>query len=241
MRPSQSAVESPSAYAQLLSLAVHEFRTPASVVSGYLRMLQREPDNLTERQRHIVDEAEKACTRLVSLIGELSEVAKLDAGQASFKRESFDLFRLVREVADGVHEGSDRDVHLKLHGESAGAEMVGDLPRIRAALDACIRAVLREQPATTKVVADCRRVRDNGNDAAVVVVARDSSVQTAFEAPRAPFDEKRGGLGLALPIAKRVVERHNGTISSPPSGDGDDAPALRSAVILTFPLSEPSR
>jgi len=37
---------------QLVSLAVHEFRTPASVVGGYLRMLQRDADpQLSERQR----------------------------------------------------------------------------------------------------------------------------------------------------------------------------------------------
>ena len=41
----------------------------------------------------------------------------------------------------------------------------------------------------------------------MVVVARDRDVQHAYEAAAAPFDEKRGGLGLALPIARRVVER----------------------------------
>src|SRR5262245_7992754 len=57
--------------AQLLSLAVHEFRTPASVVGGYLRMLQRDVDPpLGERQRKMVDEADKACGRIVALINE---------------------------------------------------------------------------------------------------------------------------------------------------------------------------
>src|SRR5262249_54075067 len=41
----------------LLSLAVHEFRTPASVIGGYLRMLQRDVEPLTPRQRKMVDEA----------------------------------------------------------------------------------------------------------------------------------------------------------------------------------------
>ena len=79
-------------YAQLLSLAVHEFRTPASVVGGYLRMLQRDTDApLSERQRRMIDEAERSCQRLVALIGELSEIQKLDAdliqsGRAGFRR-----------------------------------------------------------------------------------------------------------------------------------------------------------
>ena len=67
-------------YTQLLSLAVHEFRTPASVVGGYLRMLQRDADvPLSQRQRRMIDEAERSCQRLVALIGELSEIQKLDA------------------------------------------------------------------------------------------------------------------------------------------------------------------
>ena len=67
-------------YTQLLSLAVHEFRTPASVVGGYLRMLQRDADApLSERQRRMIDEAERSCQRLVALIAELSEIQKLDA------------------------------------------------------------------------------------------------------------------------------------------------------------------
>ena len=43
-------------YTQLLSLAVHEFRTPASVVGGYLRMLQGDTDApLSERQQRMID------------------------------------------------------------------------------------------------------------------------------------------------------------------------------------------
>ena len=62
-------------YPQLLSLAVHEFRTPAGVVSGYLRMLQRDTDHpLSSRQSKMVGEAEKSCARIVALVGELSEI-----------------------------------------------------------------------------------------------------------------------------------------------------------------------
>ena len=66
-------------YSRLLSLAVHEFRTPASVVSGYLRMLQRDNDPmLSERQRKMVDEAGKSCARIIAIFDELSEIGKLD-------------------------------------------------------------------------------------------------------------------------------------------------------------------
>ena len=59
-------------YPRLISLAVHELRSPAGVVSGYLRMLQRDTETpLSERHRKMVTEAEKSCARLVALITEL--------------------------------------------------------------------------------------------------------------------------------------------------------------------------
>src|SRR5262249_33965089 len=75
-------------YPRLLSLAVHEFRTPASVVGGYLRMLQRDTDaQLSERQRKMIDEAERSCARLVAIVAEMSDIAKLDAGVITLTRQ----------------------------------------------------------------------------------------------------------------------------------------------------------
>src|ERR1700738_5239969 len=92
-------------FARLLSLAVHELRTPASVVGGYLRMLQRGNESpLTERQRKMVEEAEKSCVRLVALVAELSEVSKLDSGLVEFVKQPLDLFTLIEEVGGGAHD-----------------------------------------------------------------------------------------------------------------------------------------
>ena len=222
-------------YSRLLSLAVHEFRTPASVVGGYLRMLQRDSDTpLSDRQRKMIDEAEKSCARLVGLIGELGEISKLDGGTAPFNDEPVDLFQLVREVAAGVHEAGERDVHLSVRGETSGARLNADPMRIRRAFEAFFQAILREQPGQAIVVADCRKA-DNG--AAVIVVARDTDVQRTYEAPRAAFDEKRGGLGLVVPIACRIVARYGGRVSSPAAAGQSEAGLTgRSALIISFPL-----
>src|SRR5437899_10770099 len=95
-----SSTMSKNACAELLSLAVHEFRTPASVVSGYLRMLQRDTTPLNDRHRKMVDEAEKSCARLVALVTEMSEVSKLDAGVTALGKEPLDLFVVVEEPAE---------------------------------------------------------------------------------------------------------------------------------------------
>jgi signal transduction histidine kinase len=237
MSEPDSASSLRESYSRLLSLAAHEFRTPASVVGGYLRMLQRDGEQpLSERQRKMVDEAEKSCARLVGLIAELSEISKLDGGTAAAKTETFDVFQLINEMAAGVHEARDREVVFVVRGEAAGARMTGDHTRIRAAFDAFFRAILREQPGQVTVAADCRRSPDG---AAVVVVAQDGDVQRAYDAPAMPFDEKRGGLGLALPIACRVIARHGGRVWAPALESQSESGLVgRSAALISLPLAE---
>jgi signal transduction histidine kinase len=223
-------------YAELLSLAVHEFRTPASVVGGYLRMLLRDNDApLTDRQRRMVEEAEKSCGRIVELVGELSEIAKLDRGAIVMGDDPFDLFSMLEELASSVHEARDRDVHLQVRGEPAGAPLRGDLPRMRAAFAAFCRAVLREQASPSIVVADRRRVKKDGTLAALVVVAPERELQRALDGAPAPFVDWRGGLGLALPIARRVIERHGGTVWSPRQTDGGSS----EAIVVSLPVNVP--
>jgi two-component system sensor histidine kinase ArlS len=220
-------------YLRLISLAVHELRTPASVVGGYLRMLQREEDTtLTERHRKMISEAERSCQRLVAIIGELSEVQKLDANLSTLGRQDFDLFPMIAELAKGVHEFLDREVELECRGQLVGAPIRGDLTRLQHAFSAIFRAVLREVPPNAAVFADRRLEKQGSNSWAVVIVGDERSVQTAYETARGPFDEQRGGLGLALPIARRIVERHGGSVSSPAGETG------RRAAIVSLPLAE---
>jgi signal transduction histidine kinase len=220
-------------YPQLLSLAVHELRSPASVVRGYLRMLQQiDPESpLSDHQKKLVTEAERSCARIVTLISELSEVAKLDAGTATVNEGTFDLFSRLANVAALVHEAEDRGVRLVMAGEPAGAPMFGDTVRIDAAFQAFFRAILREQPASCTVVVDRRRIPTEAGNSAVVIIAESSVVLQAYNAHRAGFDDTRGGLGLALPIAGRVIERHHGAVWSP---------ALPNvpAIIVSLPIGE---
>jgi signal transduction histidine kinase len=222
-------------YPQMLSLAVHEFRTPASVVGGYLRMLQRDNDALTERQRKMIDEAEKSCQRLVAIVAELSEISKLDAGLIALARQPLDLFALVGEVAAHVQEARDREVVLEVRGQSDGARLSGDAARLRTAFDAIFRSILREKIGPATVVAERRVVGDGRGASAVIVVADEASVHAAYDRAHAPFDEKRGGLGLALPLARRVIEGHGGRIASAALGDDN---LSRGSAIISLPVTE---
>jgi len=221
---------------RLLSLAVHEFRAPVSVVGGYLRMLQRDGDSpLSERHRKMVEEAEKSCARLVALIAELSDVSKLDAGLVTLDRQPLDAFALIAEVAEQVSEARDRDVRLEVRGQQDGAHMSGDAPRLRTAFGAILRAILRERAGPCTVVAERRVEMRAGRTSAILVVAEDSSVQAAYDREPAPFDEERGGMGLALPLARRIIERHGGRLWAPAAAGTDDALA-RGAALVALPI-----
>ena len=233
-------------YPRLISLAVHELRTPASVVGGYLRMLQRDSDApLSERQRKMVDEAEKSCARLVTLIAALSEVGKLDEGAITMTRRPTDLFPLVADVAVSVHEAAERGVRLEVRGAEAGAVLSGDEDRLRAAFGAIFHAILREKAGPCTVVLE-RRLAHDGGKSAIIIVAEESGVQAAYDAPAGPFDEKRGGVGLSLPLARRVIEAHGGRLWSPANGSaggsnaaergGQDDRMARSTALIAVPL-----
>jgi signal transduction histidine kinase len=223
-------------YPPLLSLAVHEFRTPASVVGGYLRMLQRDPD-LNERQRKMIEEAEKSCARLVAIVTELSDIGKLDSGALALARHPVDLFSLTAEVAEHVQEGSDREVRLVVRGPASGAPVMGDGTRLRSAFDAIFRAILREKPGPTTVVVEERLDSRGGTGSAVFVVAEEDSVVAAYDARPGVFEEKRGGLGLALPLARRVIAGHGGEVWSP----AEPETLARGSIIVRIPVTESHR
>jgi signal transduction histidine kinase len=211
-------------------------------------MLQRDAaGELNDRQRKMVDEAEKSCARLVTLIAEMSDVAKLDSGVIALARQPLDIFALVSEVAEQVQEARDREVRLEVRGDDGAAHVNGDATRLRAAFDAVFRAILREKGGPCVVVAERRRETQNGKGTAVVVVSDAATVQAAYERDRGAFDEKRGGMGLALPLARRVIEGHGGRITAPAPVPAPDTPphdplaadpVSRGSAIITLPLTE---
>ena len=227
-------------YLPLISLAVHEFRTPAGVAGGYLRMLQKDQDPpMSERQRRMIDEAEKSCARLVAIVAELSDIGKIDSGAIELERQPVELFSLIEQVAGLVHEARDRDVQLTLTGPSVGARIVGDAARLRAAFDAIFRAILREKPGPVTVVAERQRDTRDGRPRAVLIVADEGCVQEAYARDVGPFDDTRGGLGLALPLARRVIEGLGGSLWSPAAAPaGSDDPLARGSVIIALPIAE---
>jgi signal transduction histidine kinase len=220
---------------RLLSLAVHEFRTPVTVVAGYLRMLLKMQPGLPDQPRRLLEEAEKSCSRLAGLIVELSEVANVEAGQIALGRQDVDLFDLVAEVAGSVQEGADRDVRLSLRPSDQRAVVSADRKYLARALDSLLNATLRERAQAGDIVAWCGLQGASPPGRAFVAMAPgdDGGPHGGFDpADWAPFEEWRGGVGFRLVLAQQVIALHGGTVYS---GRG---PRERAACAFTLPLKE---
>jgi signal transduction histidine kinase len=225
-------------FPRAMSLAVHELRTPVTVVSGYLRMLLREQAGpLNEKQKKMLEEAERSCARIGALVGEMSELGKLVSGDMTAGTQPIDLAALLAELASGMHEGDDRDVHVETRGTNEPVMVTGDRARLSAALRALMHAAVRERGEPGVIVVECRVLTDTTPPAALVTIGDDATVRALLDAARDTpwFDEYRGGLGLALPIGRRVIERQGGVLWS---AGGEQR---RAGTALRLPIAADSR
>jgi signal transduction histidine kinase len=200
---------------KLLSLAVHEFRTPMTVVAGYIRMLLKERAGpLSDQQRKLLEEAEKSCVRLSALVAEMSDLGSLEGGTAPFARATVDLPALLAEVVATLPPLPDRDLRVELQGNS-GATLLGDATRLRTAFSA-ILACLRRELVTTDVLFIRHSVTSaNGNATFVVAIGDAEGIERlggSAQSDLGVFDEWRGGCGLSLAIARRTFAAHGGGI-----------------------------
>ena len=212
------------------SLAAHELRTPVSVISGYLRMLlQDQAGPLTEQQRRMLEGAASSCTRIATLLAEMSDLEKFDAGDVVVPDTPVDLAAVVTELPDHMHEGDDRGVRLEVR-TSSPVSVQGDRVRLTAALRVLVLAALRAHSGPGVIVVECDAAPDTAPGWAIVTIgdeAIDRAALSAVHADHAPFDEWPGGLGLGLSVARRVIEAHGGSVWSTPAGTRPAGSACR--------------
>ena len=225
-----------SLFPRALSLAVHELRTPITVASGYLRMLLREQAGpISDQQRKMLEETEKSCGRIGALISEMSELGKLEAGEISVPAVAFDLAAVVTEVASDMHEDADRGIRLDVRATQP-LPVHGDRGRLAAAIKALVHAAMRERGEPGVIVVECTAV-PNGTQTWAVITIGDETISGALRegvtagSPPA-FDEWRGGVGLALPVGRRVIEAHGGAVWSAPE------PRPRAGSALRLPAAQ---
>lgn len=232
-----SSVADDPRWPKLLSLAVHEFRSPITVIGGYMRMLLAERAGpLNDPQRHMLQEVEKSCGRLSGLVAEMSELSHLEAGNLSFNRSQVDLEALLKDTIATLPVEADYEVTIEL-SDGCCAAIQADPVRLKSAFASLLRALRRELVKANRLLVRCTKRNVEGK--AVIWIAfgvegQLERLEAADASALATFDEWRGGSGLRLAIARRIIAAHSGRIWSP-------ADSAKSAAVVMLPASEKQR
>jgi signal transduction histidine kinase len=188
----------------LLSLASHELRGPTGVVRGYLKMLEQDT-TLAERPRRVIGEATRAADRLVSLLDEVGELARLKEGAVRLTLRSMSLRSVLNQAVQAVTLPASHDVELDVVAP-VDVRVRVDEGKLRAVFETLIFTLARAQSGSATI--DLRLTK--GRVSAIVTVTPRSLGHGAVV--DRPLDVSRGGTGLQLPIAEAVVQAHGGRL-----------------------------
>jgi signal transduction histidine kinase len=220
--------------ADFVSLVSHELRSPMAAVIGAARTLEERWRELNADQRAaflalIADET----NRLATLIGDVLDTSRIEAGTFSYRFTEVDVAELVRTTVAGFALHQD-EVSVIAHADGVVPSVRGDRERLRQVLRNLLENAVKYSPAGEVV-----DVRARADDGRVVVTVEDSGPGIPGEQHGLIFERfgranvglGKPGTGLGLFIARSIAEAHGGTLSVV-SAPGEGA---------TFTLELPSR
>jgi len=211
----ESAEQANQAKSQFLSSMSHELRTPLNGVLGYTQILQADA-SLSAEQREALDAIANCGRHLLTLINDVLDLSKIEAGGMELRPEPVDLERLVRSVFDIVRPRAESK------GLEFRAKSVADLPRGIETDGTKFKQVL------VNLLGNSVKFTDRGHVALRVsrtgerlrFEVEDSGLGMTPEELAGIFDpfkqaeggQKSGGTGLGLAISKRIVEALGGSM-----------------------------
>jgi two-component system, OmpR family, sensor kinase len=202
---------------ELVANVSHDLRTPLASLQGYLETLRLKGESLSEVERiHYLEVAYRHCEHLGRMVEELFDLARLDANEVQPVLEPFSLPELVQDV---VHKfelrARQRDVTLLARYDETLPFVVGDIALIERVMDNLLENALRHTPAGGTVTVAIQII---GEAVAVQIIdtgsgIADEDLPYIFERfYQSDKMRSRGGAGLGLAIARRIVELHGRTI-----------------------------
>ena len=215
----EAAEESNRLKSAFLSTMSHELRTPMNAILGYAHLLlDGMAGELSPEQAEDVRRIAAGADRLLSLINDVLDLSRIEAGSMELSLEPVDLRSVVGSVRDEVASlarGKGLDLIVDLPGEPPALE--ADPYRLHQILLNLVgNAVKFTHRGRVEI-----RVRSTTDGVSIVVADTGVGIPSSF-LPNV-FEEFRqadagttrryGGSGLGLAIAKRLTELHGGTIA----------------------------
>jgi signal transduction histidine kinase/HAMP domain-containing protein len=217
MRDMSERIRLEQAKSEFVAMASHELRSPLTSIKGFVELLERSPENMSERQREFVDIILRSTDRLVDLVNDLLDVARIEADRVEINRRPIDVGEAVREVTElMVPRIRDKRQELGVHVAPTLPLGLADPGRLRQIVANVLTNAHLYTPEGGRidvgVAADRARIQITVADTGKGMTAEET--ERMFERfYRGPNGDRAGtGSGLGLSIVKSLVEMHEGEI-----------------------------
>ncbi|WP_407519154.1 ATP-binding protein [Methylobacterium oryzisoli] len=218
-RAAEAAEQASQAKTDFLASMSHEIRTPLNGILGYTEMLL-DDDALSENQRRQAERIQSAGSALLTIVDDLLDFSKVEAGQIDLDLQPFRLGALIDNTVSiirGAAGAKDIGVAVAVAPE-VPAVLVGDHGRLRQILLNLLNNAVKFTPAgsvTLSVTRDpaTRMLRFSVADTGIGIPEdRQNRLFQRFSQVDGSIRRRFGGTGLGLAISKTLVERMGGTI-----------------------------
>lgn len=209
------------AKSRFLATMSHELRTPLNAILGFSELIATEAFGPAGCPQYVeyAGIIQQSGAHLLSLIGDVLDLSKIEAGKMELKLELIDAGELLTEsvrLAGAVR-------HASVTGPTPHVKIAPGLPTLladrRAAIQMIVNLIsnaLKFTPDDGSVTVEAGRSADGGIFVAVTdtgIGMSKSDIPKAL-APFSQIDDERtrsqGGTGLGLPIVKSLIELHGG-------------------------------
>ena len=223
---------------EFLANMSHELRTPLNAILGFSQVLrQRLFGPINAKQEEYLDDILSSGNHLLSLINDVLDLSKVEAGQVELEVAAFSLRQaLERAAATLCVRAVENGVELAVELAPDVDIVEGDERRIRQVLFNLLSNAVKFTPSGGHVTVACARV-----DGEVQVAIADTGPGIAAEDHERIFEEfqqtdvgvdQREGTGLGLALSRRLVELHGGRIWV------ESEPGQGSRFVFTLPQAE---
>jgi signal transduction histidine kinase/CheY-like chemotaxis protein len=206
------AEESDRSKSEFLANMSHEIRTPMNAIMGYVDLILK--DNLDSEHREYLETVRESGQMLLSLINDVLDLSKIEAGQLVVENSACSLkeiFRQVEYLADGLIKSSNNLVDLSIViDKTISDEVLLDSIRLQQVLNNLVSNAIK---FTQKGRIECAVVLVDNQllfsviDSGIGIDSKDfDKIFKMFGQADASTTRKFGGSGLGLTISKKIVD-----------------------------------